>query len=105
MLLALHDSKQIRNDVFKRILGGAQHSESVHHVASRIVDELSADLILLEDPYERKQVIHDTYKRIQNIHKIRRFNYGYASQERNQFVGLAINEILYRFKSKYARYF
>ena len=105
MILAQPDSKQIRNDVFKRIIGGAQHSESVHRVATKIVDELSAELVLLEDPSERKAVIHDTYSKIQNIHKIRRFNYGYASQERNQFVGLAINEILYRFKAKYARYF
>lgn len=105
MLLVQPNSKQIRNDVFKRILGGAQQSDSVQNVANRIVDELSTNLILVDDPDERRRVVLDTYRKIQNVHKVRQFNYRYASAERNQFVIRTINEILYRFKARYARYF
>ncbi|KAB2814216.1 hypothetical protein [Phaeocystidibacter luteus] len=105
MLLIRPDSKQIRNNVFKRIMGGVQESKPVHRIAKQVVDELSTDLVLVDDPIERRLLIHDIYHRIENVHKVRRFNYGYASSAMNQNVSLAINEILYRFKTKYSRYF
>ncbi len=105
MILAQPDPRQVRNDVFKRIIGGVQNSGSIQKIAQQIIDELSEDLILVDDPRERRRLIRDTYHRIENTHKIRKFHYVYASPERNKSVSQVINEVLFRYRTKYARYF
>lgn len=105
MILAQPDPRQVRNDVFKRIIDGIQRSRTVQGVAQQIIDELAQDLVLIDDPLERTRLIRDTYHRIENTHKIRRFNYVYVSPEKNRSVSQVINEVLFRYKTKYATYF
>lgn len=104
MYLTQPDSNRVRNDVFKRILGGIKESKPIPRIANQILEDLSCELILIDDPIVRRQTIRDIYQRIQGVDKVRRFNYNYVSGDKNRIAMQAIDEVLYRFRTKYRNY-
>lgn len=104
-LLQKPDLSQLRNLVFKKVIRGLQSSVSVDQIATQILSELSTSMVLIDHPQQRQEFVREIYNLIQGAHKIRQFNYQHESPERNQNVAKALNEILYRFRIRYSRYF
>ncbi|TNE28854.1 MAG: hypothetical protein EP346_07630 [Bacteroidetes bacterium] len=105
MLTVQPNLNKLRNDVFKTIIGGLHSSKPLDKLANQIVDELSSSMILIDNPTDRSRFIRDVYGRLEGVHKLRRFNLEYESPENNKNVAHVVNEVLYRFRTRYSRYF
>lgn len=105
MLAVQPDLNKLRNDVFKTIIGGLHAAKPLDSLANQIVDELSTSMILIDNPQDRSKIIRDVYQRLEGVHKLRKFNLFYESAENNKSMTLVVNEVLYRFKTRYSRYF
>lgn len=105
MLTVQPNLNKLRNDVFKKIIGGLHTAKPLDKLANQIVDDLSTSMILIDNPTDRGRFIHDVYGRLEGVHKLRRFNLGYESPENNKNVARVVNEVLFRFKTRYSRYF
>lgn len=105
MLAIRPDLSKVRNDVFKRIIGGVQSSKPIDLLANQIVEELSNSMMLIDNPSERSAYIREIYNRLEGVQKVRRYHYVYESLERNKNVARVVNEVLFRFRSKFSRYF
>lgn len=105
MLATRPDLSNVRNDIFKMIIGGVQSAKPVDSLAHQIVERISYSMLLIEDPRERTSYIRSIYSKIEGVDKMRRYNYVYQNHEKNQNVARVVKEVLFRFKVKYSRYF
>lgn len=105
MLTITPDLFKIRNDVFKQIIIGLHATQPVATIANNIVDGLSNSMVLIDEPTERRKTVKEMYKHLEEVETLRQFNFNYQSPEINKTVTLVANEVLFKFRLKYAKYF